>query len=257
MKLTILGSGSKGNCYLFQPEESEGCSLLIEAGVQFREVTKAVKGRIQDIGACLITHEHKDHAGCVREVIDHGVPVFATAGTKQEVEKWPRMQLAKGRIKVMTIGRVLQIGGFSILPFKAVHDAAEPCAFYIYHAEMGFLVFATDTAYIPNRFKCVSNILIECNYEEKKLAARTDIPDEVKDRIRANHMSIDTCIEALDSLISEHTLYKIVLIHISEVDGDETEFVEKVYKGLKVPRFTGSIMSAHKGLEVYFSDLPF
>lgn len=257
MKLTILGSGSKGNCYLFQPEESEGCSLLIEAGVPFREVTKAVKGKIQDIGACFITHEHKDHAGYVREVIDHGVPVFATAGTKQEVEKWPKMQLAKGRIKVMTIGRVVQIGGFSILPFKAVHDAVEPCAFYIYHAEMGFLVFATDTAYIPNRFKCVSNILIECNYEEKRLAARTDIPEEVKDRIRNNHMSIDTCIEALDSLISEHELKKIILIHISEGDGDEEGFVNEVYWRVKIPRLSDCLMAAHKGMVVHLSDLPF
>src|SRR5690348_11559071 len=61
MRLCLLASGSKGNCFYL---ESDSCRLLIDAGLSAREA----QNRLSSIGVAaetldgiLITHEHNDH----------------------------------------------------------------------------------------------------------------------------------------------------------------------------------------------------
>ena len=68
MKMTILGSSSKGNCYVLQ-NDSE--ALIIEAGMSLAEVKKALGWDIAKVKVCIISHQHNDHAG--HEILDHNV----------------------------------------------------------------------------------------------------------------------------------------------------------------------------------------
>lgn len=58
MKLKVIGSGSSGNCYIL---ESDNEALVIEAGLPFMEVKKALNFNIMKIKAVIITHIHSDH----------------------------------------------------------------------------------------------------------------------------------------------------------------------------------------------------
>lgn len=243
MKLEILGSGSKGNCYLLHNEEE---CLILEAGVPFDSVLRALSGDIGKIKGCLVSHEHKDHSKFVKEHLDHAVRVFATEGTCEAMKGWTKSKVRS----TIPMADILKLGNFYVKKFKTKHDAVDPCGFLIKHPEVGVLLFVTDSEYIPCKFKGLTNIMIEANYDEELLQAR-DIPDSLKERIRGSHMSVDTCIEALKSNDLSR-VNNIVLIHISEGDGDPEAFQRKVQEE------TGkTVMSAVSGMSIEINSTPF
>ena len=55
MKLKIIGSSSSGNSYVL---ENDNEILIIEAGIKFSDVQKAIDFRVDKIRGVLISHEH-------------------------------------------------------------------------------------------------------------------------------------------------------------------------------------------------------
>ena len=255
MKLTIVGSGSKGNCYVLHNDRE---ALMIEAGVRFADMLGVLGAEtVTLIKGCIVSHEHGDHAKFVHSVLDHGIPTYATSVTMGTFKKpFKVLKPTHFRLDFETQDEdsvpwlAERIGGFTVLPFRTVHDAASPCGFYIYHIEIGCLLFATDTRFIPNTFKNLTNIMIECNYDEEMLKAREDITESVKDRIRRSHQSVTSCVRALKANDLSKTNF-IVLIHISEGDGDPEAFVEKVSKAVMIPT-----VAARKGDSYEISQFP-
>ena len=52
-KLTILGSGSRGNCIII---DNEGRKLLVECGVPYRQILSSTNYKISDWVAALCSH---------------------------------------------------------------------------------------------------------------------------------------------------------------------------------------------------------
>lgn len=250
MKLTVIASGSSGNAYVLQ---NVGEALLIEAGINFKKVVAALEGNISKVVGCLITHEHGDHAGRINEVLNAVIPVYATRGTIEAAKvtsEWKPRELERNGegYKVQNLGR------FKVIPFPTKHDSAEPVGFYIWHPETGGILFATDTYYLPNTFKGLNNVLIECNYDpeilDRNVEAGRLIP-ALRERVRESHLSIDTCIGALKANDLK-AVNNIVLIHLSSGNGDPVAFKEKVY------RATGKrVHIAAPGLTINFNKTPF
>ena len=114
------------------------------------------------IAGCLISHEHKDHAGCYEQLIRSGVPVYASRGTAEA--------LVCEHVEPLEDREVVTLGSFDILPFPTFHDAAEPMGFLIRSRTDGDkLVFATDTVNLGYQFPGVDLVAIECNYDEAAL----------------------------------------------------------------------------------------
>lgn len=59
MKFRCLGSGSSGNCYIL---ENDSEALIIEAGIPFMTVKKALDFNISKIVGVVVSHSHGDHA---------------------------------------------------------------------------------------------------------------------------------------------------------------------------------------------------
>lgn len=74
MVLKVLGSSSQGNCYIL---ENKNEALIIEAGVRFIEVKKALGFDIRKVSGCLITHQHNDHAKYIKAMVESGFPTLA------------------------------------------------------------------------------------------------------------------------------------------------------------------------------------
>lgn len=73
MRLRVLGSGSSGNCYIL---ENDNEALIIEAGLPFMEVKKALDFNVMKIAGVLASHIHGDHAKYIGEYEKAGVPVW-------------------------------------------------------------------------------------------------------------------------------------------------------------------------------------
>ncbi len=246
MILKVLGSSSRGNCYVLENERE---ALILEAGIKFSEVKRALNFNITKVVGCLITHEHKDHAGHINEVLAACIPVWASEGTiKNTAVKGDRYPL------ICEAGSLFRLGGFRIIPFDVKHDSAEPLGFFINHEETGNILFATDTYYLPCTFASLNNVLIECNYRldilERNIAAGL-IPSAVRNRTIQSHFSYDNCIDALQAN-DISAVNNIVLLHLSDGNSDAKAFKEGVKEA------TGKrVHVAESGLELLLNKTPF
>jgi len=246
MKLKILGSGSSGNCYVF---DNGNEALVVECGIDFKKVKESVDFDISRITAALVSHEHKDHSRMVDKFLDAQIPVYMSAGTAKS------LNIPNNHFLHMIVnGSVYNVGHFKILAFPTQHDAQEPFGFLIYHEEMGMVLFATDTYYLEYKFKGLNNILIECNYKlailESNIAAGT-IPEKLRDRTIKSHCSLKTCKEIL--LANDLSMVNnIVLIHLSDGNSNAEEFQ------MDIQEATGkNVYIANKGMTLEFNRTPF
>lgn len=243
MKLHIIGSSSAGNCYILQAEDNS--SLIIEGGVNLKEVKKALKFDISKVCGIIISHEHGDHAKYAKDYLKSGIKVYATKGTLEQIGCNINNSVSYDFEK--------KIGIFKILPFKVIHDASEPCGYLINHPECGNVFFATDTHYLPNRYLGLNNIIVEANYSKEILSNRLnkgDINISVYNRVLSSHMEINTTL----NFIKANDLSKItniVLIHLSDSNSNEAEFktsVENLIGKLVYVAKKGMVINFNKGL---------
>ena len=82
VRLTILGSGSAGNCAYVETDEAR---VLIDAGFSLRQIRQrlATIGRVpENLTGILVTHEHSDHVSGVHVMAKKfRLPVYMTAPT--------------------------------------------------------------------------------------------------------------------------------------------------------------------------------
>ncbi len=228
MKLKVLATGSKGNCYIL---ENDTEALVIEAGIPFKELIKHINHR--KIVGCIVSHEHKDHAGFIGQYQARGIDTY-TPYTLENAN-----------------GLKVQKGGFSITPFENHHNV--PCyGFIIRHIDLGQLVFATDTGYIEYTFKSTNHWLIECNYSKELMDRAVDkgLHPILADRIVNDHMSLETCLDYLKANNLTNT-NEIVLIHLSDGNSDAEQFKKEIYKATNKDTYI-----AEKGLEIDVSLYP-
>ena len=253
MTLQVIGSSSDGNAYVIQ---NVGEALLLEAGISFKKVLPALNYDVSKVQGVLVTHEHGDHAGHLGEVLGYGLPVFASKGTIAGAQKLNRTDYQPVAFEGSRKSgyQRLQIGGFTVIPFPTEHDANEPVGFYIWHEETGGILFATDTYYLKNRFAGLSNILIECNYDQQQLEENLiagKIDAARYRRVRESHLSYTTCLETLQAN-DLSKVHNIVLIHTSRDNGNALTFREGIAKA------TGKTVSVAKpGLKLNFNKTPF
>jgi phosphoribosyl 1,2-cyclic phosphodiesterase len=231
MELIILGSSSKGNCYLLQTTEE---ILIIEAGIKFSEIKKVLNFDFDLVKGVIISHEHRDHSKAFKDLLENGIDIFASAGTIKALDI--------DQIYSPTVirhGDVFKVGSFTILPFKTYHDAAEPLGFLINHPKSGDILFFTDTVQMPYKFEGCKHLLVECNYDAGRLLEKTaagKLPYSVYSRIAESHFSFEKLkhwlrLQDLDSVEN------IVLLHSSAENSNGDKYVTELQKLYGKPVF--------------------
>ena len=242
MRLKVLGSSSSGNCYILQGESE---SLILECGIKFKEVEKALDYNLKNVVGALISHEHGDHSKYVSDFLNRFIPVYTSKGTAEALDK---------RVKIIDKMKPFQIGGFKIIAFEVFHDAVDPIGFFVNHKECGNVLFATDTYYLKPRFKGLNNILIECNYREDILLDNVHngrLSSFLMNRITESHLEYNTCKEAL--LANDLTdVNNIVLIHLSDGNSNAKEFKQGIERAT-----AKTVYVAEKGMDINFNKTPF
>ena len=222
IEVEVLGTGSKGNCYLLKSGERR---ILLDCGLPYKKTLELLNYKLPS--AVLVTHEHKDHATAAEDFIKHGVDVYMTKGTADA------LNLEKShRLHLIEVEELFSVGHLAIMPCENFHDAAEPVKFAVHDFEDG-VFYVTDTGNLFGldfaRADDATKILIETNFSEEDLmSSATDAKQ--KQRILENHLSAEKAAEFLKS-IDLSACKEIYLIHISERHGDGEKF-QKIIKSV-------------------------
>lgn len=223
MLLKVLGSGSKGNCYILENQEE---ALILDAGIPFTEVKKALDFQVKKIVGVVVTHTHADHKGYIRQY-ERLCPSYKPFEDFQKIVKF---------------------GDFTIRPFGLVHDV--PCyGFYIEHPDIGKMIYATDTEYIKYRFDGLSAMLLEANYSDDLISNYAINRSHVLE----GHMSLKTALEFI-SVNDNPNLQNVILCHLSDKNSNEEKFLEEAKKTIK---YGADCYIAAKGLVVNLNIVPF
>jgi phosphoribosyl 1,2-cyclic phosphodiesterase len=246
MVLKIIGTGSKGNAYVLKNEHEV---LLIETGVNIKEIKRALDFDYSKIVGCIVTHEHLDHSKSMYDVMRLGIDVYSSRGTLKS-----RNLLNEKRAHILKSKDSIQIGNFKILAFDVKHDAIEPLGFLIEHPECGKTLFLTDTYYCKYTFPGLNNIIIEANYSkeiiDQKFGSESN-KEFLRNRVLKSHFSLANCKDML-SANNLSQVNNIVLIHLSDSNSNEKQFVKEVYE------LTGkNVTAAINGMQINFNKTPF
>lgn len=240
MTMQVLGSSSSGNCYILSNEAE---ALIIEAGVKMADVKAALGFNLRKVCGCIVSHAHNDHAKFARKMADNGFPVLAL----------PEVLDAKGivgsRAIPLVFGKGYKFGGFRVKPFEALHDV--PCAgFLIAHAEIGRVLFLTDSCLCRYSFPGLTHIMMETNYSDPRLVeAITEgrTRQSQRDRLMTSHMELFNAIDAIKAN-NLSDVREIVILHLSDNNSNEAEFVRTVQAATALPTY-----AAKPGLSLDFT----
>lgn len=233
MHVTVLGSGSAGNCTLI---ETETTSILVDAGLSARQIVRRLQliGRGLDrLTGVILTHEHTDHTRALAVLCrSKPLPVYANRLTAEAITTSPdwnaRIQISW---RLFATGHSFDIGDLTVDSFSVPHDAQDPVGFTIRHGAQAIGVL-TDlghaTKLVIERVREADALVLEANHDLKLLQEDTARPWATKQRImsRHGHLSNDDA-ASLASEVSGHRLRHVFLAHLSR-DCNRPDLAQRV-----------------------------
>lgn len=251
VQLTILGSGSAGNCTYLETPDSR---ILIDAGFSLRQIRQRLAsiGRAPEgLSGVIITHEHSDHISGLTALCGQlNIPIYCNRDTREGIE---RQLKEKFDARLFATGTSFEIGDFGVDTFTIPHDAADPVGFLV-HTPAGKVGFLTDLGHATKlaleRIRAANVLVLETNHDLKMLQ-ESGRPWSLKQRIagRHGHLSNDDAAEALQIIMSSE-LHHVYLGHLSR-ECNEPKLAEEV-----VTRRLLKIGATHVTSELTHQDRP-
>ena len=200
----------------------------------------AIFAPVNDLGIIIIDEEHdssyksemsprynvKDVARYLGKKYD--IPIYTNIETLEAMPD-QKNKIQPKNVNIFDFSNDFFIGDLQIHPFPIPHDAANPCAFNIFHNDKKISI-ATDIGHMtPEILKTLEKscfLLLESNYDPNILKC-SPYPYHLKQRISGplGHLSNDNASQTVSHLINSG-LQKVVLGHLSR----ENNFPELAYK---------------------------
>lgn len=217
VRLTILGSGSAGNCAYVETDETR---VLVDAGFSLRQIRLRLAsiGRgPENLSGILITHEHSDHVqGLVALGEKLHIPVYCNRPTQEAVEYKHKTRLP---CRIFVTGASFEVGDIAVDTFTIPHDAQDPVGFLL-RTTAGNIGFLTDlghtTRLVLERVRPANVLVLEANHDVKMLQDCPRRPWSLKQRIlgRHGHLSNEAAADTTEQIMSAG-LRHIYLGHLS------------------------------------------
>jgi phosphoribosyl 1,2-cyclic phosphodiesterase len=217
VSLTILGSGSAGNCAYVECGETR---ILIDAGFSVRQIRQRLAsiGRgPESLSGILVTHEHSDHVQGLKGLAEKlKVPVYCNRPTQEALEYQFQTSIP---CRLFETGASFEIGEVMVETFSIPHDAQEPVG-YLLRAAGRNLGFLTDlghaTRLVLERVRPAHALVLEANHDVRMLQDCPHRPWSLKQRIlgRHGHLSNEAAADAAEAIMSAE-LRHLYLGHLS------------------------------------------
>lgn len=217
VRLTILGSGSSGNCAYVETDEAR---LLIDAGFSLRQIRErlaTINRTPENLTGVLVTHEHSDHVqGLLQLSKKLKIPIYCNRPTKDALEYQLKTQLD---CRIFTTGASFEVGDVMVETFMVPHDAQDPVGFLLRTSTIN-IGFLTDlghaTKLVLQRIKAANILVLEANHDVRMLQDCPHRPWSLKQRIlsRHGHLSNDGAADTAQEIMSSD-LRQLYLGHLS------------------------------------------
>lgn len=225
MQISILASGSRGNCTLIYNEHT---AILIDMGISTRKLKQSLAKihlDINDLNAVFITHEHIDHIrGLKTFTKNYQIPIFSKTATLKQIitsQNFDKNQLTN--CKALP-NEKLSIQNLDILSFPISHDAIDPVGYNIFNKNSSNkinekITLATDLGFVNETVKqaldASDKLIIEANHDINMLQ-NGQYPWSLKKRILSTkgHLSNIDAAFTISNLV--HKPQEVILAHLSE-----------------------------------------
>lgn len=216
MTLKCLGTGSSGNCYSLT--DKDGNILLLDAGINIKDIKIGIDFQITKVKGALITHHHKDHSLAARDLEKTGVKIIAPY-----VEKPKDSNLGAFIIRYFALTD--KDGTFT----HSNGDGSE-CPIYGYiimhDKEPLKMLYITDTEFVKWRFSNMNTLLIGIDYMDKYLENEQN---EIKRRhVISGHMELKTGMDFIKVTDRDKTLKNVIVGHLSDDNSDYELFENEI-----------------------------
>ncbi len=215
--VTILGSGSAGNCAYVETSQAR---VLVDAGFSLRQIRQrlATIGRTpENLTAIFVTHEHADHVhGLVQLSEKLRIPVYCNRPTQEAIEYQLQTKL---HCRLFSTGATFEVEDLEVETFSIPHDAQDPVGFLL-KTDLGNIGFLTDLGHATKlaleRVRHANVLVLESNHDVKLLQDCPRRPWSLKQRIlgRHGHLSNEAAADAAEQIMSGE-LNHLYLGHLS------------------------------------------
>jgi phosphoribosyl 1,2-cyclic phosphodiesterase len=205
---------------------------MLECGLPWKQIQKALKFKTSDICGVLVSHEHGDHSKGLKDAAKAGMDIYTSLGTAEAIN------IHGHRINHIKSNGQFKIQDWIVYPFDVVHDAAEPLGFFIVNGQ-DRLLFLTDTSYCKYKFTGITQLVIEANFSNEILTRNIKagrVEKSREKRLLESHMSL----ERVKDFLNKNDLSKlqeIYLIHLSSANSDEELFKREVQGLTGIPTY--------------------
>lgn len=254
LRVTVLGSGSRGNAILVDGTEG---SVLVDAGFGPRALARRfalAERRPEHVRALLLTHEHTDHAsGAVAACTRWQWPVYAQAETLEALRASP--EGAPKLTSALALGICSStVAGFSVECVSVPHDARACVAIVLTdHASGARVGIALDVGHVrdtlPAALARCDLLVVESNHDERMLA-NGPYPWSLKQRIggELGHLS-NGAAASLIARVAHRGLRGVVLAHLSETNNTPETALARTREALRRAGWTrDALWAARQGL---------
>lgn len=230
MLVSVLASGSKGNCTLIKTKEAV---FLIDAGATARYINDKLKENnltLNDVNYILISHTHSDHTSAINSIIKKYHPTIILSELM-----YKDLPILKEYDNVCFLQDSMLIDNCQIDTIKTSHDTTDSRGFIITEGDSS-VVQITDTGYLNQKYftklKNKSLYIMESNHNVEMLL-NGRYPKWLKMRVNSDkgHLSNEASAFYLSKLIGNNTK-KVILAHLSEENNTPELAIESLKREL-------------------------
>ena len=244
MNLQVISTGSKGNAYLLSHGQDD---LLLDAGVTYEKILKAVRFNPAALQGVLVTHAHMDHLKAVPDLLKAYVDVYASQDTFSKLDDTayrPNRHILTNAVSV--------VGNWLVTSFSTEHDTDGSLGFFIKHYKhKERILYITDTGFVSALPVDVTVLIIECNFVDSIVLEKRDELDARFLRLEKYHMSLDR-VKSYLTKIDRSKLHTVVLVHLSDSNADEARMIREVKEVAGC-----EVVAAHDGDMINLDLVPF